>query len=62
MRYWERRDHKREISMECSPNLFQPSFAEESDNKVMLQSYINKLECEARFPELHWFKGKSGIK
>ncbi|MEE4565828.1 sigma factor-like helix-turn-helix DNA-binding protein [Paenibacillus polymyxa] len=29
------------------PDLFQPSFAEESDNKIVLQSYINKLVCEA---------------
>ncbi|URJ60922.1 sigma-70 family RNA polymerase sigma factor [Paenibacillus polymyxa] len=47
MQYREKRDRKREVSMECSPDLFQPSFSEESDNKVMLQSYINKLVCEA---------------
>ncbi|AHM63984.1 sigma-70 family RNA polymerase sigma factor [Paenibacillus polymyxa] len=46
MQYREKRDRKREVSMECSPDLFQLSFSEESDNKVMLQSYINKLECE----------------
>ncbi|MGG4186691.1 sigma-70 family RNA polymerase sigma factor [Paenibacillus jamilae] len=47
MQYREKRDRKREVSMECRPDLFQPSFAEESDNKIVLQSYINKLVCEA---------------
>ncbi|WP_416383380.1 sigma-70 family RNA polymerase sigma factor [Paenibacillus polymyxa] len=47
MQYREKRDRKREVSMECSLDLFQPSFAEESDNKIVLQSYINKLVCEA---------------
>ncbi|WP_025675548.1 hypothetical protein [Paenibacillus polymyxa] len=41
MQYREKRDLKREVSMKCSPDLFQPSFAEESDNKIVLQSYIN---------------------
>ncbi|WP_152378638.1 sigma-70 family RNA polymerase sigma factor [Paenibacillus brasilensis] len=47
MQYREKRDRKREVSMECSPNLFRPSFSDESDNRVMLQSYINKFACEA---------------
>ncbi|KEO75987.1 sigma-70 family RNA polymerase sigma factor [Paenibacillus sp. FSL M7-0802] len=46
MQYHTKRNRKREISLESKPNLFQTSFSEESDNKIMMQSYINRLRSE----------------
>ncbi|KZE82659.1 hypothetical protein A9P44_08840 [Paenibacillus polymyxa] len=46
MQYRAKRNRKREISLESKSNLFQTSFSEESDNKIMMQSYINRLRSE----------------
>lgn len=43
IQYRTRRDFKRQISTISSPELMEPSFSENSENKIVMQQYLNEL-------------------
>jgi DNA-directed RNA polymerase specialized sigma subunit len=46
MQYRSRRDFKRQISTVSSPELMEPSFSEKSENKIVMQQYLNELTSD----------------
>ncbi|MEK8217161.1 sigma-70 family RNA polymerase sigma factor [Paenibacillus sp. FSL L8-0463] len=46
MQYRTRRDFKREVSVISAPELKEPSFCEKSENKIVMQQYLNGLSSE----------------
>ncbi|WP_151733463.1 sigma-70 family RNA polymerase sigma factor [Paenibacillus tengchongensis] len=46
MQYRTKRDFKREVPIVAGPELMEPSFSEQSENKIVMQQYINELTSE----------------
>lgn len=46
MQYRTRRDFKREVSVLSTPELMEPSFSEKSENRIVMQQYLDGLSSE----------------
>lgn len=48
MQYRVKRDLKREVSTVSCPELVEPSFSEETDNKLVIKEYLEGLSSDGK--------------